>query len=273
MTDPTAALPPTGPGRGEQILARLQQLLLDADRLDDFLRELVRLAARELPASVYCSVTLSAGDSSHPYTAASSHELVDWFDQRQYEVGDGPCLRTLRTGTAHHVDDVDHEDRFGDFPAMARDNGLHSVLALPLAAPRQQVSGVLNMYAEEAGAFTPQARAQAAVFAGHASGALGVALKFAGQLQFSLDLQSAIASRTVIDQALGILMAQEACTADEAFRILTRASQQRNVKLRDLAADLVHSVSGRPPTVRPLRRRDSPLGGDRAEAFDREGEG
>lgn len=273
MTDPTAAPPPTGPGRGEQILARLQGLLLDADRLDDFLRELVRLAAKELPAPVYCSVTLSAGDSSHPYTAAASHELVDWFDQRQYDVGDGPCLRTLRTGTPHHVDDVDQEDRFGDFPAMARESGLHSVLALPLVAPRQQVSGVLNMYAEEVGAFTPQVREQAVVFAGHASGALGVALKFAGQLQFSLDLQSAIASRTAIDQAIGILMAREGCTAERAFQILTRASQQRNVKLRDIATDLVHSVSGQPPSVRPLRQRGSPLSGDRPTAFDPGGEG
>ncbi|NEB00291.1 GAF and ANTAR domain-containing protein [Streptomyces sp. SID13726] len=265
MTDP--ASPPDGPGRGEQILARLQQLLLDSDRLDDFLRELVRLAAGSLPAPVYCSITLSAESSSHPYTAAASHELVDHFDQRQYDEGEGPCLDTLRTGVPNLVDDVEEEDRFGSFPAIAAEYGLRSMLALPLAAPRQQVAGVLNMYSTRPGGFTPQVREQAAVFAGHASGALGVALKFAGQLQFSLDLQSAIASRTVIDQALGILMAQEGCGHERALEILTRASQHRNVKLRDLAVDLVRSVSGKPPSVRPLTPRNSPLSGAGDEAF------
>jgi len=267
VTDTASTSPANGPGAGEQILARLQQLLLEADRLDDFLRELVRLAATSLPAPVYCSITLSAEHSSHPYTAAASHELVDHFDQRQYDEGDGPCLRTLRTGTAHHVDDIGREDRFGAFPAIAGEYGLRSMLALPLVPPRQQVAGVLNMYSTELNGFTPQVREQATVFAGHASGALGVALKFAGQLQFSLDLQSAIASRTVIDQALGIVMAQETCSSERAFEILTRASQHRNVKLRDLATDLVHSVSGKPPTVRPLARRESPLSGSGDAAF------
>ncbi|MFF0012679.1 ANTAR domain-containing protein [Streptomyces sp. NPDC005374] len=273
MTDTSSAAPPDGPARGEQTLARLQQLLLEADRLDDFLRELVRLASTSLPTPVYCSITLRAEDSAHPYTAAASHQLVDQFDQRQYDEGDGPCLRTLRTGTSHHVDDVDEEDRFGSFPEIAREYGLRSMFALPLAAPRQQVAGVLNMYSTEPYGFDLTVREQAAVFAGHASGALGVALKFAGQLQFSLDLQSAIASRTVIDQALGIVMAREACSSERAFEILTKASQHRNIKLRDLAADLVQGVSGQPPSVRPLLPRNSPLPGQGHEAFGPEGEG
>ncbi|MFK4099412.1 ANTAR domain-containing protein [Streptomyces sp. NPDC019531] len=273
MADTPAAAPPDGPARGEQTLARLQQLLLEADRLDDFLRELVRLASTSLPAPVYCSITLRSENSAHPYTAAASHQLVDQFDQRQYDEGDGPCLRTLRTGTAHHVDDVDGEDRFGSFPEIAREYGLRSMLALPLAAPRQQVAGVLNMYSTEPRGFDVQVREQAAVFAGHASGALGVALKFAGQLQFSLDLQSAIASRGVIDQALGVVMAREGCSSERAFEILTRASQHRNIKLRDLAADLVEGVSGQPPSVRPLSPRDWPLGGPGDGAFGPGGQG
>lgn len=273
MTDTSSAAPPDGPARGEQTLARLQQLLLEADRLDDFLRELVRLASTSLPAPVFCSITLRSEDSTHPYTAAASHQLVDQFDQRQYDEGDGPCLRTLRTGTPHHVDDVDEEDRFGSFPDIAREYGLRSMLALPLAPPRQQVAAVLNMYSSEPRGFDLPVREQAAVFAGHASGALGVALKFAGQLQFSLDLQSAIASRTVIDQALGIVMAREGCTSERAFEILTKASQHGNVKLRELATDLVQGVSGQPPSVRPLSPRTFPLSGQGEGPFGPDGQG
>jgi GAF domain-containing protein len=245
-------------------------LLLDADELDDFLRALVGLAATALPVPVHCSVTLRAEHASRPFTAAASDEAVDHFDQRQYQVGEGPCLETLRTGTPHHIGDVDQEERFGAFPELARENGMCSVLALPLVPPRQEVAGVLNMYCDRKHAFTPQVRERAAVFAGHASGALGVALKFAGQLQFSADLQTAISSRTVIDQALGIVMSQESCSAERAFEILTRASQHRNVKLRDLAAEIVTKVGGEPPSAHPLWPRTFPFGGergDRASAF------
>ena len=61
------------------------------------------------------------------------------------------------------------------------------------------------------------------------------------------DMHSAMATRAVIDQALGILMAQQHCTPEVAFAILRRASQNRNVKLRDIAAAIVTSVSGEPP--------------------------
>jgi AmiR/NasT family two-component response regulator len=63
----------------------------------------------------------------------------------------------------------------------------------------------------------------------------------------SENLQHALASRAVIDQALGIIMGQNRCTADEAFDILRATSQNRNVKLRDVAAAMVAAVSGHPP--------------------------
>jgi AmiR/NasT family two-component response regulator len=64
-------------------------------------------------------------------------------------------------------------------------------------------------------------------------------------------LQTALVSRAVIDQALGIIMGQNRCSADEAFDVLRRTSQNRNIKLRDIAADMVTAVSGRPPADNP----------------------
>jgi ANTAR domain len=64
-------------------------------------------------------------------------------------------------------------------------------------------------------------------------------------------LRSSLASRGVIDQALGIIMAREHCTQDRAFAILRSASQNRNVKLRDLASAVVTSVTGEPPQPSP----------------------
>ena len=60
-------------------------------------------------------------------------------------------------------------------------------------------------------------------------------------------LRSSIVSRAVIDQALGVIMATERCPQDKAFALLQRVSQNTNVKVRDLAATIVTSVSGEPP--------------------------
>ncbi len=64
-------------------------------------------------------------------------------------------------------------------------------------------------------------------------------------------LRSSLATRAVIDQALGIVMARERCTQARAFEIMRSASQNGNVKLRDLAAAIVTSVSGEPPQPPP----------------------
>jgi hypothetical protein len=83
--------------------------------------------------------------------------------------------------------------------------------------------------------------------AGTTARAVALALKHADQTRLTQDLQATLAWRSVIDQAIGILMAQERCPASEAFAILSRASQNRNLKLRDLAAEIVTTVGGRNP--------------------------
>lgn len=61
------------------------------------------------------------------------------------------------------------------------------------------------------------------------------------------DLERVLASRPVIDQAVGILMERHRCTAEESFRLLCSASQNRNIKLRVVAERLVREVSGAEP--------------------------
>ncbi|WP_369212396.1 GAF and ANTAR domain-containing protein [Streptomyces flavofungini] len=246
------AVEPGLPGIGEQALAQLQSLLLGSDRLEGFLQDLVVLAADLLPVRVHCSITLASPD--HLRTAAASDDLVHRLDQEQYDADDGPCLAALRTGEIHAVGDLSGGSRFPGFAERALLHGIHSALALPLTPPGKCGTGVMNLYADTADGFPGPVRDQAAVFAGHAAGALGVAQKIARQARFSEHLQTALASRTEIDQALGIIMSQQRCTALEAFEILSRASQNQNKKVRDLAATLITKVSGAPPTpVTPLQ--------------------
>ncbi len=69
-------------------------------------------------------------------------------------------------------------------------------------------------------------------------------------------LQTALARRAVIDQAIGIVISNRRCSADEAFTYLRTASQNRNMKLRDIATELVQTMTR--PRVTAGRARSSP---------------
>lgn len=182
---------------------------------------------------------------SRPATLAASDDFTRRVDQAQYDVG-GPCLDTLATGESHYVPDTASETRWTQFCGRARDEGTMSVLSLPLTGPVGLLGGY-NLYSTHRGAFPQDVRRQAEMFAGNAAGALAVAVKLADQAQLSEDLRHALTSRAVIDQATGVIMAQQHCDAESAFETLRRISQQRNVKLRDLAAEIVRAIGGRAP--------------------------
>jgi ANTAR domain len=76
--------------------------------------------------------------------------------------------------------------------------------------------------------------------------------------KLTTQLRAALASRSVIDQAIGIIMAEQRCTAQQAFEILRIASQNRNAKLRHVAADVITNLTGRPPQPPPFRLPGQP---------------
>ena len=153
-----------------------------------------------------------------------------------------PCARAAWS----RIDDTAKGADWPGFQAEAASRGIGSCLALPLIADGKPV-GALSLYARAAGAFGAGETQRAERLAENASGALSLALRLASYAALTDQLRSSLASRTVIDQAIGVIMAQERCTQTRAFDLLRSASQNRNVKLRDLAAAIVTSVSGEPP--------------------------
>ena len=124
-------------------------------------------------------------------------------------------------------------------------------MSLPLSAEDEPI-GALNLYARTTSAFglTEIRRKR---LAGECIGALALAMRLEAYVALTEQLRSALASRAVIDQALGIVMARERCNQATAFGVMRAASQQSNVKLRDIAAAIVTSVTGEPPRTRCLR--------------------
>ncbi len=214
----------------------LLALLAAGGDLRSFLSDLVHLAARHVQHAEACGLTLPRDGSG--LTVASTGPLADRADERQYEVGVGACLESMRTGSVVRVDDMATEERWAPYPARAAHLGVRSSLSLPLVVEGRS-SGALNLYATQPEGFSAEDETTGARWAERATGALAVALRIADSDSRAESLLGGLDSRATIGQAVGLLMARERCTAAQAFDLLRIASQRRNVKLRDVAAGVV----------------------------------
>src|SRR5699024_8994666 len=173
-------------------------------------------------------------DGQH-FTVVSSDEWAVKVDESQYSSGQGPCLHALESGEVVDIPDVAAETRWPAYRMHANSAGLQSSLSMPLVASGAVV-GVLNLYNFHAKhAFNAQEHRRVEEFALQASTVLALALRLARRTEINKQLETALSSRTIIDQALGILMGQQRCTADEAFALLRKHSQHNNRKLREIA--------------------------------------
>jgi GAF domain-containing protein len=185
---------------------------------------------------------------------ACSDPVAARVDEVQYDLDDGPCLHAMRDGQTVRIQDTVKKARWPEFEARAASHGIRSCLALPLNADGRP-AGALNLYARRtSAAFGPAETRRAENFAENASGALALAMRMASHAALIEQLRSSLTSRSVIDQALGIVMAIEHCTQARAFAILRSASQNSNVKLRHIATAIVTSVTGESPQPPPRSR-------------------
>jgi GAF domain-containing protein len=233
---------------------QLLVLLTDSPGLEEFLEQMVVLAAQVVTPAAACGLTMRR--DGQPYTVANSSPLAAQVDEIQYGADEGPCLESLRVGHVVEVDDLSADERWDRYRAHAVAHGVVSSLSLPLSVNGRTV-GALNLYSGQRAAFAGPERRHAEAFAAQCAAALTLVLRQSNQAQVQQQLGTALASRSVIDQAIGILMAQQRCTADAAFDLLRQASQHRNRKLRDIAADIIANVTGRAPQPpRPFRTGD-----------------
>jgi GAF domain-containing protein len=234
-------------------ITELQAVLLNTDSIDGFLHELAVLAARELGEGLSCGITLQP--DGRPWTVASSDANAAQIDELQYGLDSGPCLTSLRSGERIYIDDLAGDPRWQDYAVRAVAHGVRSSLSIPLTVQDRSV-GALNLYSDRPHYFGAAQARLAEQFACQASVAVGITARLAAQSVLNGQLRTALASRAVIDQAIGIIMAEQRCAADDAFAILRTASQHRNLKLRQIAEQIVTGITGRPsqpPPFHPAR--------------------
>jgi len=221
--------------------ASLTRALLDASTVGAVLRQIVAAATVIVPGADIVSVTLRTADGALS-TPILTDNAASELDQVQYRTGEGPCVEAAYPdGPAYAAsDDLTTEQRWPRFTEVAVRHGVGAVLSTDVLPTGRAVplAGALNIYCRRAHGLTDNDRHATLLLATHASLALahGHATEL-GSLQ-QARLRRAIDSRDVIGQAKGILMARQGLTADEAFDLLRRVSQDLNVKLVDLAGTI-----------------------------------
>jgi GAF domain-containing protein len=234
----------TEPMNPSEAFARLGQIKLSDTDLNAVLKTIADLAKGTLPGASEVSITLVRDGKA--YTAAFTGDLAVQLDEAQYETGHGPCLDASATSATLGVTDTADECRWPQWAARAAESGVNSSLSIGLPI-EEVVTGALNIYAAKPAAFDDDTIVLAQKFAGYAAIALANAHLYDASVTLAQQLQTAMESRAVIEQAKGIIMAARRCTANEAFTILRRLSQDSNRKLRDVAASLVQQAGRRGP--------------------------
>jgi transcriptional regulator with GAF, ATPase, and Fis domain len=228
----------------------LSRLLLTFEEPHDLLQQIAEAACEVVPATTNCSVSLERNGTFH--SVAIANEKARHLDDLQYEHGDGPCLEAIRTAREVLSQDLKADDRWGSFRSAMVDHGIQSTMALPLQVDHD-TQAALNVYSEDLGAFDEKAAVLARLVAGQAATVLSGVLRHRDQAALAEQLRTALSSRAVIDQAMGVIMAHQGCPPAEAFAVLRKASQDRNVKLRVIAQEIVDSTTLRTrPVVRPI---------------------
>jgi GAF domain-containing protein len=216
--------------------SHLARIVVSNLALNDLLEQVAALAKRAIPDIAETSVTLIDGD--HAYSAAFTGPIALSLDERQYEAGYGPCLDAADSGLVIQIADTLASSDYPAFAKQAAAQGIRNTLSVGLPV-NHGMSGALNMYATDPGRFDSETVEVAKTFATYAAVALANTSLYESAVALSENLRRAMDSRGVIEQAKGILIAERRCDAEEAFRVLSRMSQESNRKLRDIAVELV----------------------------------
>lgn len=170
-------------------------------------------------------------------TVAATSELPERADKIQYKVGSGPCLDAIRENDTIRVDDLADDARWPTFGrAASSELGVHSMLAHVLPIDSHAL-GALNVYSARAGAFTAQHEKVIAIF----GSAAVTAMRAASHAEKANHLETALHTSRRIGVALGILMVRRGVDLDGAWDLLSRASQDSNTKVSELADHVIRT--------------------------------
>jgi len=226
----------------------LRDLFAAEEPLDDIAVRVAETAVAAVPHAD--AVSISVLSWPDPRTAAATHELARELDREQYASGRGPCLETAWHCTPERVVIEESHRRWPEFAGAAERLGVRASLSVPLVVvglnDEQELVGSLNLYSHTAAAFDPFDAELMRLYSVSASQAIGNASRWQTSRETVTQLETALLSRSDIDMAKGALIALHGGGPGDAFARLVAESQRRNIKVRDIAVELLDQLKATP---------------------------
>jgi GAF domain-containing protein len=238
--DPPQRAEPPAQGAGStadrhqlaQRLAEAARGLQEQSDPQQVLDRVASLAVAMVPGADQASITM-VRSRRHVYSAAATGDLAREFDALQDETGEGPCLDAIWQQPMVRVDDLAGDPRWPVLGRRAAERGVGSMLCLRLVVHRGTL-GALDLLARRESAFADESEHIGLLLASHAA----IAVADAQNLEHAI---TALVHRDLIGQAKGILMERFKITADQAFDVLAKVSQDSNRKVYAVAEDLART--------------------------------
>ena len=218
------------------VFIEMADTLVDDFDVLDFLHTLTERCVDVLRVTA-AGLMLTDGAGNLQAVAASSERtrLLDLF---QLQTDEGPCVDCFRTGTAVSVENLPGPGRWPRFTAAATEVGFAAMHALPMKL-RTEVIGALNLYETEPGALDQEKLRVGQALADIATVGLLQQRAIHARDMLTEQLQAALNSRVLIEQAKGLLAERLQIDVEQAFTILRSTARNRNRKLSDLSQALV----------------------------------
>jgi GAF domain-containing protein len=232
---------PTHQERLVEAIRQMASFSVVDDVMPEILQRIAVLANDTVEPAAMVGLTMAV--NGRPATPVFTDDDAPEIDSAQYAVGEGPCLDTFRDGITYGIPSTLQDARWPAFSKACHDHGVLSTLSVPVVAKDEKL-GALNFYANVEHAFGPEEETLATAFAAQAGIVIANAQAYWSARALGEQLTQALESRVVIEQAKGLLMAT-GMTSDAAFDALRKASQRRNRKLRDVAAEIIAQAERR----------------------------
>ena len=223
-----------------QAFQALAAMMYAADDYEQTYDAICQAATRLVDGCDHASLMLMR--RGEPYTAAASDEIADRIDRFEREIGDGPCLDAIMDEAAYI--DADLTDG-SPWPVLDKrvlaETPVRGMAGFRLINAEQK-TGALNLFSDTPGALTSRSVDQAIMLVSFVS----VALLASQEKQSAASLRAGLTSNREIGKAVGLMMAFHHVDDETAFSMLRQASQDMNIKIVDVAREIVAHQNARP---------------------------
>lgn len=215
------------------VFAALAQILYSATDDADVYNAICSAAVELIPGCDHASLMLRRGNTT--VTVAASDEIAAFADDLERATGEGPCLDALETETPQLESDLRTPNQWPEFARQALSKTpIRGSMGFRLLVDRRKI-GALNLFSDTPGAFSEDIADVAIVLVSFAS----VAVTALSRGEDAESLRRGLTGSREIGQAVGLLMGLHGVSSDAAFEILQKTSQNMNVKVADLARDVI----------------------------------